>query len=78
MALPGGFGTLDELAEAITWRQLGLHAKPIGLLDVDGYWSGLVVQLERAVADGLLRPEHADLLVVESDARLLLDRLSVA
>ena len=56
VALPGGFGTLDELAEAITWRQLGLHAKPIGLLDVDGYWSVLVVQLERGLPTGCCDP----------------------
>ena len=75
VALPGGFGTLDELAEAITWRQLGLHAKPIGLLDVDGYWAGLLSFVERAVTDGLVCPEHADALVVERHADALLDRL---
>ena len=75
VALPGGFGTLDELAEAITWRQLGLHAKPIGLLDVEGYWAGLLAFVERAVTDGLVRPEHAASLVVDSDAPALVDRI---
>src|SRR5262245_31583935 len=75
VALPGGFGTLDELAEAITWRQLGLHAKPVGLLDVDGYWSGLVDQVNRATADGLVSAVDRDLLVVAPDPASLLDRL---
>jgi uncharacterized protein (TIGR00730 family) len=74
-ALPGGFGTLDELAEAVTWRQLGLHDKPLGLLDVDGYWSGLVAFLERARSDGFLHGAAGDLLVVDRDAAALLDRL---
>jgi len=75
VALPGGFGTLDELAESITWRQLGLHAKPVGMLDVDDYWDGFVAQVERAAADGLVTREHAGLLVVEQDPQALLDRL---
>jgi uncharacterized protein (TIGR00730 family) len=78
VALPGGFGTLDELAEAITWRQLGLHDKPIGLLDVDGYWGGLAAQIDRAAADGLVSREHAAVLVVEPDPATLLDRLGVS
>jgi uncharacterized protein (TIGR00730 family) len=78
VALPGGFGTLDELAEAITWRQLGLHDKPIGLLDVGGYWDGFVAQIERGVVDGLLTREHADLLVVEREPAVLVDRLRVS
>jgi uncharacterized protein (TIGR00730 family) len=78
VALPGGFGTLDELAEAITWRQLGLHDKPLGLLDVAGYWSGLVALVERATADGFVRADPAGLLLVDDDPAALLDRLGVS
>jgi uncharacterized protein (TIGR00730 family) len=62
VALPGGLGTVDELAEIATWSQLGLHRKPIVLLDVDGFWDPLVAQLDRMVAVGLLKPEHRELL----------------
>ena len=78
VALPGGMGTLDELAEAFTWGQLGIHAKPCGLLDVDGFFEHLLAFLDRAVADGFLQREHRDALVVENDANLLLDRLGTA
>jgi uncharacterized protein (TIGR00730 family) len=63
VALPGGLGTLEELAEIATWSQLGLHRKPIVLLDVDGFWDPLVAQLDRMVDVGLLKPENRDLLV---------------
>ena len=56
IALPGGLGTLEELAEVTTWSQLGLHAKPVVLLDVDGFWDPLAAQLDRMVAVGLLKP----------------------
>lgn len=56
IALPGGLGTLEELAEVTTWSQLGLHAKPVVLLDVDGFWDPLVAQLDRMVSVGLLKP----------------------
>ena len=56
VALPGGLGTLEELAEVTTWSQLGLHAKPVVLLDVDGFWDPLAAQLDRMVTVGLLRP----------------------
>ena len=62
VALPGGFGTLEELAEIATWSQLGLHRKPIVLLDVDGFWDPLVAQLDRMVAVGLLKTENRTLL----------------
>src|SRR6185312_5749210 len=78
IALPGGFGTLDELFEVVTWAQLGLHAKPMGVLDVNGYWSGLLTQVERAVADGLVPGEHGRLLLVEREVGALLDALASA
>jgi uncharacterized protein (TIGR00730 family) len=63
-ALPGGFGTADELFEILTWAQLGLHGKPVGLLNVAGFFDPLLAWLNRAVADGFLRPEHRALLRV--------------
>ncbi len=62
VALPGGLGTLEELAEVTTWSQLGLHAKPVVLLDVDGFWDPLVAQLDRMVAVGLLKPANRELI----------------
>lgn len=78
VALPGGMGTLDELAEAITWGQLGIHSKPVGLLDVDGYFDGLLAFAERAVTDGFLRAEHRAAILVELDPATLLDRLEAS
>ncbi len=72
IALPGGSGTLDELFEALTWRQLGLHDKPIGLLDVDGYYQDLIKFLEKAASEGFY-PEGG--LVVRRTAGELLDTL---
>ena len=60
VALPGGLGTLDELAEVATWSQLGLHSKPVVLLDVDGFWEPLAAQLDRMVGAGLLEPASRD------------------
>lgn len=62
IALPGGLGTLEELAEVATWSQLGLHAKPVVLLDVDGFWDPLVALLDRMVITGLLKPANRDLI----------------
>lgn len=75
IALPGGFGTLDELFEAITWAQLGLHAKPIGLLNVDGYFDGLVQFIDNAIAEGFIRPHYRQLFILDVDAEKLLDQL---
>ena len=61
IALPGGLGTLEELAEVTTWSQLGLHQKPVTLLDVDGFWEPLVNQLDRMVSVGLLKQTNRDL-----------------
>jgi uncharacterized protein (TIGR00730 family) len=62
VALPGGLGTLEELAEVTTWSQLGLHSKPVVLLDVDGFWEPLVAQLDRMADVGLLQPASRDLI----------------
>jgi uncharacterized protein (TIGR00730 family) len=75
VALPGGAGTLEELFEVYTWAQLGLHRKPCGLLDVEGYFSGLVDFLDHAVSERFLREEHRAMLIVESDPRALIERL---
>lgn len=75
VALPGGFGTLDELFEALTWQQLGLHQKPVGLLDVDGYFSQLLSFLDGAVEAGLLAAEDRARLKTRQDPDVLLDVL---
>src|SRR5262245_9033771 len=74
-ALPGGFGTLDELFEILTWAQLGLHAKPVGLLNVGGFFDPLLAWVDQAVAEGFLRAEHAGLLRVAQGPEELLDAL---
>lgn len=78
VALPGGFGTLDEVFEAVTWAQLGLHDKPVAFLDVAGYWRPLAEWIERAVLDGFVPREHARGVRVESDVATLLDHLAPA
>jgi hypothetical protein len=78
VALPGGMGTLDELAEAVTWGQLGIHSKPCGLLDVDSYYAAFLAFLDHGAAEGFLRREHRDALVVETEPDTLLDRLEAA
>ncbi|MBL8939374.1 MAG: TIGR00730 family Rossman fold protein [Archangium sp.] len=75
VALPGGFGTMDELFEALTWRQIAIHDKPLGLLDVDGYYAPLVAWLDRAVSDGFAPPRVRDALVVDTNPASLLARL---
>jgi uncharacterized protein (TIGR00730 family) len=75
IALPGGFGTLDELMEVITWRQLGLHQKPYGLLDAHGFFDGLRAFLEHAVREGFIRREQAETLRVDDDPSALVGRL---
>ncbi len=75
LALPGGFGTLEEFIEAVTWSQLGLHRKPCGLLNVCGYYDGLLALLDRAVDDRFLRPENRALILAETQAEALIDKL---
>jgi hypothetical protein len=77
VALPGGIGTLDELFETWTWRGIGYHAKPIGILDVAGYYGTLLAFLGAMVDEGFLGREQLEDLVVDTDAATLLDRLAV-
>lgn len=72
-ALPGGFGTLDELAEIATWRQIGAHSKPVGVLDVDGYYRDLLAWLDRVVSDGLLSADNRAMLHQADTPSALLD-----
>jgi uncharacterized protein (TIGR00730 family) len=76
VTLPGAMGTLDETCEILTWAQLGLHAKPCGLLDVDGYYASFLTLLDRAVEEGFLRPQHRAMVLVERSVDALLDRLA--
>jgi uncharacterized protein (TIGR00730 family) len=76
IALPGGFGTYEELFEVVTWGQLGFHQKPIGLLDVEGYFGPLLALIDRAVADGFVQPAQARTFVHEEDPDALLDALA--
>ena len=75
VALPGAFGTLDELFEALTWAQLGLQRKPCGLLNVAGYFDGLLAFLDHAVEREFLAPQHRGMVLAESDGAALLDRM---
>jgi uncharacterized protein (TIGR00730 family) len=75
VALPGGYGTLDETFEILTWAQLGIHTKPIGLLNTAGFFDPLLAWIDRAVADRFLRAEHRKLLNVATDPDKLLDAL---
>jgi uncharacterized protein (TIGR00730 family) len=76
VALPGGFGTFDELFETITWAQLGLHDKPIAVLDVADYFAPLMTLLERATGERFVRPEHRALVISDTDPGRVLDRLA--
>ena len=75
IALPGGYGTLEEFCETITWRQLELHRKPCGLLNVDGFYDPFLAFLDHQTREGFLAPENRALIHVASDPATLLDRL---
>jgi uncharacterized protein (TIGR00730 family) len=75
IALPGGLGTLDELFEILAWAQLGIHSKPVGLLNTDGYYDPLMAFLDKVETEGFLRLNHRTVIVMDEDARRLLDRL---
>ena len=75
IALPGGYGTLEEFCEIVTWSQLGIQQKPCGLLNVENYWDGLLAMLEHAVNEGFLRAENRVLVLVASTPEEMLERL---
>jgi len=75
IALPGGFGTLEELFEIITWAQLGLHQKPIGLLNSNGFYNDLINMIETMVAKGFLKIENLQLLIVDDNIDSLLEKM---
>ena len=75
IALPGGIGTLEELFEVMTWLQLGYHAKPVGVLNVNGFYDGLLAFLDTQRDHGFLRAEHRDLLIADAGPSSLLQRM---
>jgi len=75
IALPGGYGTYEEFCEMLTWGQLGLHQKPCGLLNVDGFYDSLIDLFENAVREGFVHPEHRQLVIDDSNPDVLIQRL---
>jgi uncharacterized protein (TIGR00730 family) len=73
IAMPGGIGTVEEVVEVFTWLQLGLHRKPVALLEVAGYWAPLVAFLDHSVQERFVKPEHREMLLVGDDPAALLD-----
>jgi uncharacterized protein (TIGR00730 family) len=76
IALPGGYGTFDELFETITWAQTGAHEKPIGLLDIRNYYAPLLAAIDHAVVEGFVFKEHRESLCCEAEPQKLLDALA--
>ena len=76
IALPGGFGTFDELFETVTWAQTGAHEKPVGLLNVRNYYSPLLAAIDHAVEEGFVFKEHRDVLFIDPDPNTLLDKMA--
>ena len=76
VALPGGFGTLEEFFEMLTWSQLGIHRKPSGLLNVCGFYDDLLAMLDHAVTEGFLLPANRELVIADTDAAALVQRLA--
>ena len=75
ITLPGGFGTMEEIFEMLTWGQLGMHQKPIGVLNVEGYYDDLIAQADRMVTDDFLSTRNREMLIVESDPIRLIELL---
>ncbi|KAI3447900.1 hypothetical protein Pfo_004565 [Paulownia fortunei] len=75
IALPGGYGTLEELLEVITWAQLGIHDKPVGLLNVDGFYNSLLTFIDKAVDDGFIKPAQRHIFVSAPNAKDLVQKL---
>ena len=74
VALPGGIGTLEEMAEVLTWTQLGIHDKPVGLVNVSGYFDALLAFLSHAVEERFVRKGHSEMIIVDEHVEMLLDR----
>jgi uncharacterized protein (TIGR00730 family) len=77
VVLPGGYGTFEEMFEMVTWLQLGLQTKPVGIVNVEGYYDHLLRFLQHAAAEGFIPSQYWDLLIVESSVSLLLARLAL-
>ncbi|TYK05021.1 cytokinin riboside 5'-monophosphate phosphoribohydrolase LOG5 isoform X2 [Cucumis melo var. makuwa] len=75
IALPGGYGTMEELLEVITWAQLGIHDKPVGLLNVEGYYNNLLTFIDQAVEDGFIKPSQRNIIVSAPNAKDLIQKL---
>lgn len=75
IVLPGGYGTMDEVFEMLTWSQLGLHRKPIGILNVNGYWDHLVAQMDKMVAEGFLSINNRKLMIVDTTVVGLMEKM---
>ncbi|CAA3029120.1 cytokinin riboside 5 -monophosphate phosphoribohydrolase LOG3 [Olea europaea subsp. europaea] len=75
IALPGGYGTLEELLEVITWAQLGIHDKPVGLLNVDGYYNSLLSFIDKAVEEGFISPNARQIILSAPTAKELVEKL---
>lgn len=76
IALPGGFGTLEEFCEILTWGQLGFHVKPMGLLNINGFYDPLLAMFNQAVSEGFLRQQNRDMALSETDIERLLDAMA--
>lgn len=76
IALPGGYGTLEEFCEVVTWSQLGIHAKPCGLLNVEGYFDSLIAMLDHAVQEGFIHVKNRPLVIEEREAESMLDAIA--
>jgi uncharacterized protein (TIGR00730 family) len=75
LALPGGYGTYEELFEVVTWAQLGFHHKPIGLLNVEGYYDPLIALINHTLEEDFIRPRNRDLVIDDTDVEALIDRI---
>jgi uncharacterized protein (TIGR00730 family) len=75
VTLPGGYGTLEEFFEVLSWAQLSIHEKPCGLLNVDGFWDPLSTLFDHAVTEGFVHPDHRSLVLTEGEPRVLLEQM---